>query len=162
MNRRHTTTLPLIASLVLTALWTATPSHAQREVYLGIHTTGAQRIQLLVDEFVCETATAPCYRLWSIEDRHPAMQRFDTGGASIGLELWRLSAEALVSVLEQEPSGLAIGRVELDDGRRVLGVLGEHFLCQRGHEITEYGGWRAYVAHRAAGRSSDSADGDGG
>jgi len=55
MNRRRITTLPLITSLALAAAWTAAPSHAQQEVYLGIHTTGAQRIQLLVDKFVCET-----------------------------------------------------------------------------------------------------------
>jgi len=40
----------LVACLVLSA----GPSWAQREIYLGIHTTGAQQISLLVDEFTCE------------------------------------------------------------------------------------------------------------
>jgi hypothetical protein len=30
----------------------------------------------------------------------------------------------------------------------VLGVLGEPFLCEGKREITEYGGWRAYVASK--------------
>jgi len=28
----------------------------------------------------------------------------------------------------------------------VLGVLGEPFLCEGQREITEHGGWRAYIA----------------
>ena len=31
-----------------------------------------------------------------------------------------------------------------------LGVLGEPALCEGQREITEYGGWRAYVAARGA------------
>src|SRR5262249_28912348 len=38
--------------------------------------------------FVREDATEPGYRLWSIADRHPAMQRTPGEGASIALELW--------------------------------------------------------------------------
>jgi hypothetical protein len=34
----------------------------------------------------------------------------------------------------------------LADGSIVLGVLGEPFLCQGEREITEFGGWRAYIA----------------
>ncbi len=45
----------LLLAAFLAAAGTATPGFAQREIYLGIHTTGAQRIQLLVDEFTCET-----------------------------------------------------------------------------------------------------------
>ena len=33
----------------------------------------------------------------------------------------------------------------LDDGSVVLGVLGEPFLCEGQREISEYGGWRAYI-----------------
>lgn len=32
-------------------------------------------------EFVREAKTEPVYRLWSISDRHPAMQRVESGGA---------------------------------------------------------------------------------
>jgi hypothetical protein len=36
--------------------------------------------------------------------------------------------------------------VTLDDGSEVLGVLGEPILCEGQKEITETGGWRAYIA----------------
>ena len=96
--------------------------------------------------FVRETTTQPSYRLWSINDRHPAMIRVETGGVSVAVEVWRLSANGLASVLAKEPPGLCIGKVNLIDGTEVLGVLGEPVLCQHQREITEFGGWRAYKA----------------
>lgn len=99
-------------------------------------------------KFVREARTAPQYRLWSIDDRHPAMQRVDQSGVSIELEIWEVPATGLTTVLIEEPVGLCIGKVELVDGETVLGVLGEAILCEGQQEITEYGGWRAYCAAR--------------
>lgn len=95
--------------------------------------------------FVRETATEPTYRLWSIEDRHPAMVRVPAGGVAIAVEVWRVPAAGLGTLLWQEPAGLSIGKVCLADGEIVLGVLGEPILCEHQLEITEWGGWRAYV-----------------
>jgi hypothetical protein len=52
----------------------------------------------------------------------------------------------LASILLSEPAGLSIGKVLLSDGREVLGVLGEPWLCANRTEITAFGGWRAYTA----------------
>ena len=98
--------------------------------------------------FVREARTAPVYRLWSINDRHPAMIRVDVGGAAIALEVWSVPPEGLASILLKEPPGLCIGKVRLDDGSEPLGVLGEPALCEGQREITTYGGWRAYAASR--------------
>ena len=94
--------------------------------------------------FVRETATQPAYRLWSINDRHPAMIRTDAGGVAIAVEVWAVPAAGLAQILLHEPPGLAIGKVKLIDGTVVLGVLGEPALCEGQREITEFGGWRAY------------------
>src|SRR5512132_3354547 len=80
--------------------------------------------------FVRETRTAPVYRLWSIDDRHPAMVRVASGGVAVAVEVWSVPG-----------AGLA-------DGSEVLGVLGEPILCEGQREITAHGGWRAYVAVR--------------
>ncbi|MGE3536905.1 MAG: glutamyl-tRNA amidotransferase [Candidatus Tectimicrobiota bacterium] len=96
--------------------------------------------------FVREALTAPFYRLWSIDDRYPAMQRVATGGAAIALEIWAVPAAALVTILQQEPPGLGIGTLLLADGAQVLGVLGEAYLCAGKPDITAWGGWRAYMA----------------
>jgi hypothetical protein len=96
--------------------------------------------------FVSEGETAAEYRLWSIDDRHPAMLRVETGGHPIAVELWKVPAEGLASILVAEPAGLSIGKVVLADGREVLGVLGEPWLCANRAEISAFGGWRAYIA----------------
>ncbi len=95
--------------------------------------------------FLAEASTAPVYRLWSIDDVHPVMIRVETGGVMIELEIWALPPEGLINVLQQEPPGLCIGKVLLSDGESVLGVVGESILCEGKKEITEYGGWRAYM-----------------
>jgi hypothetical protein len=98
--------------------------------------------------FVRETSTEPTYRLWSIEDRHPAMIRVAVGGAAIAVEVWSVPPAALATILVNEPAGLCIGKVRLGDGSEVLGVLGEPILCEGQIEITSAGGWRAYVARK--------------
>ena len=97
--------------------------------------------------FLRETTTEPAYRLWSINDDHPAMIRVTDGtGTSVAVEIWSVPAAGLASILLNEPPGLSIGKVRLDDGTTVLGVLGEPALVEGQREITAYGGWRAYVA----------------
>ena len=98
--------------------------------------------------FVREDATDACYRIWSIDDRHPAMLRTPGQGTSVALEVWDVPLDGLAQVLLSEPPGLSIGKVVLKDKSVVLGVLGEPFLCEGKREITQYGGWRAYVAQR--------------
>ena len=96
--------------------------------------------------FVREDETDECYRIWSIADRHPAMLRTPGEGVRVALELWEVPVAGLATILQNEPPGLAIGKVALADGSFVLGVLGEPFLCQGQREITAFGGWRAYIA----------------
>jgi gamma-glutamylcyclotransferase (GGCT)/AIG2-like uncharacterized protein YtfP len=95
--------------------------------------------------FVKEINTAPEYRLWSVEDQYPAMQRDTQHGKSIAVEIWSITPEGLVTILNQEPSGLVVGKITLEDNAAVLGVLGEAWICENKPEITAYGGWRAYV-----------------
>lgn len=96
--------------------------------------------------FVRETATEPAYRLWSIGDIHPAMVRVSLGGAAIAVEVWAVPPAGLGALLWQEPPGLSIGKVRLVDGEIVLGILGEPILCEGQRDITQWGGWREYVA----------------
>ena len=98
--------------------------------------------------FVRETTTGRSYRLWSIDDLHPAMVRVSRGGAAIAVEVWDVPAAGLAAILLGEPRGLCVGKVLLADGEETLGVLGEPVLCEGQREITQYGGWRAYVATR--------------
>lgn len=96
-------------------------------------------------KYVQEAKTDSHYRIWSINDAHPAMYRVSQGGTSVAVEIWDVPEAGLISVLMNEPPGLSIGKVHLDDGTTVLGVLGEPYLCEGMIEITRYGGWRAYM-----------------
>jgi hypothetical protein len=100
--------------------------------------------------FVRDTTTAPTYRLWSIDDRHPAMIRVASHGRAIAVEIWAMPPEGLATILVQEPPGLCIGKVRLADGEEVLGVLGEPLLVEGQRDITGHGGWRAYLAAKKA------------
>jgi AGZA family xanthine/uracil permease-like MFS transporter len=103
--------------------------------------------------FVEEVRTAPVYRLYSIGDRHPAMVRDDGRGAAIAAELYEVPDEVWPGIRDTEPAGLYRGPVELEDGRNVDGMLGEQSLVDGPDavEITEHGGWRAYLASRPGG-----------
>jgi len=100
--------------------------------------------------FVRETATEPTYRLWTINDEHPAMIRVNDGsGVAVQVEVWSAPAAGLAGILLNEPPGLAIGKVRLADGSTVLGVLGENALVEGQREITAHGGWRSYIKSKS-------------
>jgi hypothetical protein len=98
--------------------------------------------------FVRESTTEPIYKLFSIDDRYPAMLRVAEGGNAIAVEIWAIPLVGFSQVLWEEPPGLCIGKIRLADGQEILGVLGEHLICENRREITQYGGWRKYLASR--------------
>lgn len=98
-------------------------------------------------EFLEETRTAPRYRLFSIDDRHPGMFAVDEGGASVAGELYRVPAAVWEREEAGEPPNLYKGPVLLIDGRAVEGILYPRELAEGQHrDISAYGDWRAYLA----------------
>lgn len=120
-------------------------------VHLAVNGTLMRGLELNINlhrvhaTFVREALTEPSYRLWSINDRHPAMQKVSQGGAAIAVEVWAVPLKGMATLLQLEPPGLCIGKVRLADGQEVLGVLGEAVLCEGQKEITAWGCWRAYI-----------------
>src|SRR5947209_2727624 len=127
---------------------------ATKPVHLAVNGTLMRGLELNPNmaaagaTFVREARTQPAYRLWSIGDRHPAMVRVTSGGVAVAVEVWDVPAAGIADILAKEPAGLSVGKVTLEDGSEVLGVLGEPVLCEGQREITEHGGWRAYIATR--------------
>ncbi len=104
--------------------------------------------QNLVDaraQFVQESKTSANYRLWSIDDSYPAMLRDEGEGTEIDLEIWEIPLEGLLDVLKKEPPGLCMGKIEIQDGEWVFGILGESYLCHGNKEISSWGGWKKYL-----------------
>jgi hypothetical protein len=99
------------------------------------------------------TRTTQQYRLYSNNDVHPAMLRVDPSiGAEISLETYFISPTGLMTILQNEPPGICIGKVKLVTGEEVLGLLGEPVYCEGKLDITEYGGWRQYIRAKAEGK----------
>jgi gamma-glutamylcyclotransferase (GGCT)/AIG2-like uncharacterized protein YtfP len=99
-------------------------------------------------EFLGAARTAPSYRLYSIgADLHPGMFEVTDGGVSVAGELYRAPELVVRQVELREPPHLYRGRVRLEDGREVWGILYPADLAvAQGRDISELGGWRAYLA----------------
>jgi allophanate hydrolase len=88
------------------------------------------------------------YRLYALANTtpaKPALVRDATGAGHIELEIWRLSREAFGAFTAAIPPPLAIGNVTLADGTSVKGFVCEPHALQGATDITEYGGWRAWL-----------------
>ena len=99
------------------------------------------------------TRTAPRYRLFALPGTVPAkpgMVRDSVHGASIALEVWRMPQRAVGSFLALIPAPLGLGSIELVDGRWVHGFVCEAEATAHAPDITELGGWRAYMQAAAA------------
>ncbi len=95
------------------------------------------------------TKTAETYRLYALADTvppKPGLQRTPGTGAAIEVEVWALSDQAFGSFTAEVPAPLAIGNVELADGRWVKGFVCEPWALEDAKDISEFGGWRAYLA----------------
>ena len=105
-------------------------------------------------EFLGEARTAPVYRIYSIGDVHPGMFEVEQGGVSVPGEMYRLPDDVWTRVEAGEPPGLYKGPVKLSDGRVMDGILFPRDMAEGGHrDISEFGGWREYVAAKERGES---------
>jgi len=100
--------------------------------------------------FVASAKTATDYRLYALggsEPRRPGLLRVaPDAGAAIEVEIWALPPAGFGSFVAAVPSPLTIGSVKLADGRSVKGFLVEAEAVAGARDITDYGGWRAFVA----------------
>ena len=102
--------------------------------------------------FLGEARTSPRYRFYVYEDRFPALWPVADGGVSVPGELIELPLEAVRDeFLPVEPPELELGVVELADGSASLAVVLRPDVQARGRglvDISDYGGWRAYLERR--------------
>ena len=74
------------------------------------------------------------------------------GGVSVKGELYLVDDELWARIEAGEPPHLYRGEATLSDGRRAQAVLYPRELAEGRHrDISEYGGWRAYLEQRCGG-----------
>ena len=104
-------------------------------------------------ELLGEFRTEPRYRIHSIDDIHPGMYRLnddEDGGVAIIGELYRVDETTWQKIEAGEPPNLYRGRIVLEDGREVSGILYPRELAEDHYpDISEYGGWREYMSSKA-------------
>ncbi|GAA6623402.1 hypothetical protein [Scytonema sp. NUACC26] len=119
---------------------------------VGAHLTGQPLNYQLQERFATKLKTcntAATYRLYALantQPQKPGLVKVLNGGVSIEVEVWNLSAEGFGTFVAAVPSPLVIGTIELEDGTFVKGFLCEHYAIADAQDISQYGGWRNYLA----------------
>jgi allophanate hydrolase len=123
----------------------------------GAHMGGLPLNHQLRERGAClvqATRTAPLYRLYALRGerlQRPGLVRTLSGGVCVEVEVWSLPLEAVGSFLAWIPAPLGLGCIELADGSTVTGFLCETYATSNALDISEYGGWRAYLAAQPQG-----------
>ena len=96
------------------------------------------------------TTTAPHYRLFALPGTtppKPGLLRMSAHerGAAIAVEVWDVPTAAIGSFLALIPPPLGLGSLELADGRWVHGFVCEAHALSAARDVTEFGGWRAFL-----------------
>jgi allophanate hydrolase len=118
---------------------------------VGAHLRGQPLNRQLTEldaAFITQTLTAPTYRLFALANTSPpkpGMIRSENG-ASLEIEVWEVAAAEFGMFVAAVPSPLVIGNVKLASGEWVKGFLCEEIALSGAREITNFGGWRAYLA----------------
>ena len=96
------------------------------------------------------TKSAADYRLYALtgtKPPKPGLLRVDSGkGAAIEVEVWGVPIEAFGKLVAAVPVPLSIGTIKLADDRRVKGFLVEAVDTTGARDISNFGGWRAFLA----------------
>lgn len=127
------------------------PEGCVRVAVVGAHLTGmplnfqlTRRNAVLVEQ----TTTSPEYRLFALPDSvppKPGLARV-VSGAPIIVELWDVPTARFGEFVAEIPPPLGIGNLKLSDGRWVKGFICEPWALENARDITEFGGWRAFIA----------------
>jgi len=119
---------------------------------VGAHLSGMPLNAQLTDldaRLVARTTTSADYRLFALPNTappKPGLRRVAGDGVPIEVEVYRLSPAGFGSFVSLVPSPLAIGTLELADGSTVHGFVCEPWALDGAPDISNFGGWRAYLA----------------
>lgn len=99
-----------------------------------------------------QARTAPDYRFYALANSTPPKPGLEHvpgfSGPGIEVEVWAMPASEFGSFVAEIPPPLGIGSVKLASGRTVKCFIAEPYALQTATEITQFGGWRAYLAAR--------------
>ncbi len=122
---------------------------------VGAHLRGQPLNHQLTDlgaRFIRQCQTDACYRLYALADTQPpkpGMVRVQDGdGVALEVEVWSIPVSGFGAFVDIVPPPLCIGSITLEDGSVVKGFLCEAHVLAGARDISEFGGWRAYLQSR--------------
>lgn len=135
----------------------ATDTGAVEIAVFGAHLTGLPLNHELTDlggSFRRTARTLDDYRLFALPGtapQKPGLLRVTQGtGHAIEAEIWSLSTEAFGAFVSRIPAPLCLGQVRFEDGSTVQGFLVESEGVRDARDVSDFGGWRQFVASRDA------------
>ena len=125
-----------------------------RVAVVGAHLSGLPLNPQLIERkarLVATTQTAPKYRLYALPDgKRPGLIKVENGGAAIACEVWEMPAADFGTFVAGIPAPLGIGTLERVDGSMVNGFICEGIAVAGAQDITQYGGWKAWLQQRGS------------
>ncbi|WP_368045437.1 amidase [Pseudoroseomonas cervicalis] len=122
---------------------------------VGAHMSGLPlngELLALEASFLRTARTMPCYRLYRLPGgppERPGLLRVAPGaGHAIALEVWSLPLARIGALLAAIPAPLGLGTLLLEDGGTPKGFLVEAEGIRQAEDISDSGGWRAWLARR--------------
>jgi allophanate hydrolase len=121
---------------------------------VGAHLTGQPLNHQLTERsarYLGPASTAATYRLFALDTQppKPGLVRVGDGGRTVALEIWELPPAGFADFVAAVPSPMVIGVLDLDDSTQVTGFLCEPAALEGAADITEHGGWLAYLSSRS-------------
>lgn len=148
---------PLAAPQAIAGLQAPTTA---KVAVVGAHLSGMPLNTQLTERgarLLASTHTAPNYKLFALPGTvppKPGLLRVAPGeGAAIAVEVWEMPLAHYGSFVALIPAPLGIGTLALLDGSSVQGFICEPQALAGAQDITAFGGWRAFIAARAAAAS---------
>ncbi|MEO6013111.1 MAG: allophanate hydrolase [Devosia sp.] len=149
--------LAALAELIESGKRTAEPLRATGDrieiAVVGAHLSGLplnHELLALGAIFLRAVSTTSDYRLFALHNTTPAkpglLRVADGNGASIATEVWSFDAAGFGTFVSRIPAPLGIGTLRLADGTGVKGFLVEAEAVRGGEDISQYGGWRAFLS----------------
>jgi allophanate hydrolase len=139
---------------------TAAPALRPGEIAIavvGAHLSGMPlngELRALNARLLSVAATAADYRLFALPGTvppKPGLKRVARdAGTNIALEIWGMAPEAFGQFVASIPPPMTIGTLRLDDGSNVKGFLAEPAAFDGARDISEFGGWRNFIAQAKA------------
>lgn len=120
----------------------------------GAHMRGLALNHQLRDlgaSFVESAETAQTYRMYLLKNEglppRPGLVRtLGAEGCAIAVEVWSLPIDKMGHFMGHVRPPLAIGTIELGDGRQMAGFVCEGHAAQISEDISHHGSWRSFLA----------------